>query len=158
MRRIISQGLLVFAGAMTAPTGVMQHLAGDVSAAGYRVDTRLNTLRTFFASGDCPAERFSQEFLHAADTYGLDWRLLPSISFIESTGGKNLRKNNLFGWNSGKAEFSSPRAAIYRVAYLLTNSDLYRNKGVDGILQTYNPNRDYARKVKSVMRRISPSE
>jgi hypothetical protein len=148
----------MFVGAVAAPTSVTQHLADRVSAADYRMDARLDTLRGFFAAMDCPALAASEEFLRAADAYGLDWRLLPSISFIESTGGKNLKNNNLFGWNSGKAEFASLSAAINGVGYRLAYSDLYRDKSLDEILATYNPHGEYARKVKSVMRRISPSE
>ena len=36
--------------------------------------------------------------------------------------------------------------------------DLYKDKALDSLLATYNPNIEYAQKVKSVMRRISPSE
>ena len=88
----------------------------------------------------------------------LDWRLLPSISLVESGGGRAAHNNNLFGWDGGRAIFASLRAGIHDVASHLGTSKLYRNKDVDGILRTYNPNADYPGVVKSVMRRISPSE
>jgi hypothetical protein len=44
------------------------------------------------------------------------------------------------------------------VGYRLAHSDLYRDKDVDGILATYNPDEEYAQRVKFVMRQISPSE
>jgi hypothetical protein len=90
-----------------------------------------------------------------ADEYELDWRLLPSLSFIESTGGKASHNNNLFGWDSGRAHFSSPTEAIRRVGSHLAHSSLYRSKSLDGILTTYNHNQAYAQKVKSVMRQIA---
>jgi hypothetical protein len=90
-----------------------------------------------------------------ADEYALDWRLLPSLSFVESTGGKASPYNNLFGWDSGRAHFSSPEAAIRYVGSQLAQSVLYRSKSLDEILATYNPYRDYPRKVKSVMRQIA---
>jgi hypothetical protein len=90
-----------------------------------------------------------------ADEYALDWRLLPSLSFVESTGGKTGLFNNLFGWDSGRAHFDSPRAAIRSVGSHLAQSALYRSKSLDEILATYNPNQDYAQKVKSVMRQIA---
>jgi hypothetical protein len=93
-----------------------------------------------------------------ADQNNLDWRLLPSISFVESGGGREARNNNLFGWDGGRAIYSSIRAGIHDVAERLGNSKLYRDKGVDEILRTYNPNTHYTGVVKSVMRRISPSE
>src|SRR5207248_7451405 len=93
----------------------------------------------------------------AADMNHLDWRLLPSISIVESGGGREARNNNLFGWNGGKAMFVSIRAAIHEVGGRLGNSKLYRNKDVDGILRVYNPRASYSGIVKSVMRRISPT-
>jgi len=83
---------------------------------------------------------------------------LPSLSFVESTGGKSARHNNLFGWDSGKAHFPSPVAGIHAVGYRLAYSDLYKDKKLDKLLATYNPNVEYGRKVKSIMRRIAPSE
>lgn len=96
--------------------------------------------------------------MEASDANALDWRLLPSISFVESTGGKSARNNNLFGWDSGRAAFSSASACIHSVASSLATSVLYRNKDVDGKLKTYNGSEGYVRKVKEVMRRIAPVE
>jgi hypothetical protein len=130
-----------------------QHRA---SAPDYRQDPRYTALHLFFDKGSCPASQYTNEFLAAADTYTLDWRLLPSISFVESTGGKAGRNNNIFGWDSGRAQFSTPAAAIYTVGYRLAHSDLYRDKSLDAVLATYNPDAAYGRKVKTVMRRIAP--
>ena len=58
-------------------------------APDYRRDPRLKSLRSFFDKANCPAWKYSAVFLEAADTYDLDWRLLPSISYVESTGGKS---------------------------------------------------------------------
>ena len=124
-------------------------------APDYRNDPRLETLRTFFHNADCPAEKYATAFLEAADSNELDWRLLPSLSYVESTGGKSARHNNLFGWDSGRAQFTSPIAGIQAVGYRLSHSDLYKDKELDKLLATYNPNVEYGRKVKSVMRRIA---
>jgi len=124
----------------------------------YKNDPRLQSLKRFFQKSDCPAQDLSEEFLRAADRHNLDWRLLPSISLVESGGGRDARNNNLFGWDGGKATFISVRAGIYDVAGRLANSKIYRDKDVDEILRLYNPNAEYAGIVKSVMRRISPSE
>jgi hypothetical protein len=127
-------------------------------APDYRNDPRLETLRAFFRNAECPAEAYAAAFLETADYNELDWRLLPSLSFVESTGGKSARNNNLFGWDSGRAQFPSPVAGIHAVGYRLSHSDLYKDKELDKLLATYNPNVEYGRKVKSVMRRIAPSE
>jgi len=158
MRKLLTSGLAVFAGMLSLPAGVSPTQTRSVSVPSHHDDPRLKTLQKFFRRAGCPAQNYSDVFLEAADVYELDWRLLPSISFIESTGGKLAKNNNFFGWDSGRVDFASPTAAIHAVGYRLAHSDLYRDKDVDGILATYNPNADYAAKVKSVMRRISPSE
>jgi hypothetical protein len=127
-------------------------------APDYRNDPRLETLRNFFRDANCPAAEYAAAFLEAADYNALDWRLLPSLSYVESTGGKSARHNNLFGWDSGRAHFPTPVAGIHTVGYFLSHSDLYKHKALDKLLATYNPNIEYGRKVKSVMRRIAPSK
>jgi hypothetical protein len=161
MRKLFSNGLAVFAGVVVMPAPGTHANSAKPAAAEHRhepvKDRRLAFLRAFFAQGNCPAAELSPIFLEAADMYALDWRLLPSLSFVETTGGKAARNNNLFGWDSGRAAFSSAAAGIRAVAASLANSALYRNKDVDGILRTYNGSAGYARRVKDVMRRIAPS-
>ena len=157
MRKLLSGGLVVFAGMVSVPAVSLQQ-AQKAPAPDYRADPRLESIRKFFQKHECPAVAYSSVFLEAADDYDLDWRLLPSISFVESTGGKAAAQNNIFGWDSGRAKFSSMTAGIHAVAYRLSNSELYRDKDLNGLLATYNPNSGYAQRVKSVMRRIAPSE
>ena len=142
---------------LTAPATLTQSELSTAKAE-YKNDPRLESLKKFFQAGDCPAEDLSAEFLRAADRHNLDWRLLPSISLVESGGGREARNNNIFGWDGGKAEFPSVRAGIHGVASRLANSTIYRDKDTDEILRLYNPNENYPGVVKSVMRRISPSE
>jgi hypothetical protein len=158
MNKFWSSGLLVVAGMVAQPAGVSPGQVPTNPAPDCRRDSRLETLRKFFRKCDCPAEMYSTVFLEAADDYALDWRLLPSLSYIESTGGKAARNNNLFGWDSGRAHFPSPTAGIHAVAYHLAHSALYKDKNLDKLLATYNHSAAYARKVKSVMQRIAPSE
>ena len=158
MRRLLSGGLVVFAGIVSLPERVSPQQTQKTPAPDYREDPRMESLRRFFQKGDCPAQAYSRAFLEAADVYALDWRLLPSISFVESTGGKAAPNNNMFGWDEGRAQFDSPTQGIHKVGYQLAHSDLYRHKSVDAILATYNPNVEYAAKVKWVMRRIARSE
>lgn len=172
MRKLFSSGLVVFAGMVSLPLPV-SHLPLIISpartgptpatqpvepGADYRDDTRFHSLRRFFAQFDCPAWEYAHVFLEAADDYALDWRLLPSLSWVESSGGKAAPNNNLFGWNSGRAQFPSPAAAIHTVAFRLARTWPYKNKTLDEKLKTYNPNTEYAARVKSVMQQISPTE
>jgi hypothetical protein len=124
----------------------------------YKNDPRLASLRKFFQDGRCPAQTLAAEFLKVADQHNLDWRLLPSISLVESGGGREARNNNLFGWDGGRAMYISFRAGLYDVGGKLSKSKRYRDKDVDEILRIYNPNAGYPGVVKSVMRRISPTE
>jgi hypothetical protein len=157
MRRLLSGGLAVL-GIVVLPSKISTWQVHSLPVADYRSDPRLNSLKSFFQKAACPALRYAGAFLEAADIYDLDWRLLPSISYVESTGGKAAQNNNWFGWDSGRAHFASATAGIHEVGYQLTHSELYRDKDVDAILATYNPNSEYAAKVKSVMRQIAPSE
>ncbi|HEY7388215.1 MAG TPA: hypothetical protein VH640_06885 [Bryobacteraceae bacterium] len=157
MRRVLSGGLALL-GIVVLPSKMSPRQVHPVWTANYRDDPRLERLKSFFRKAACPALRYAGAFLEAADVYDLDWRLLPSISYIESTGGKVAQNNNWFGWDSGRAHFASATAGIHEVGYRLAHSDLYRDKDVDAILATYNPSSEYAAKVKSVMRRIAPSE
>jgi hypothetical protein len=98
----------------------------------------------------------AEDFVHAADDNHLDWRLLPSISVVESGGGKAYRNNNIFGWNQGLQLFPTIRAGINTVAFKLGKSPLYRDRDSVGKLRIYNPDESYAGLVLSVMNRISP--
>jgi hypothetical protein len=152
MRMLLPSGFVVVAGMLAPPLAVAPHTQER------SVDYRFEVLTSFFQKAACPAERYAQAFLDAADLYDLDWRLLPSLSYVESTGGKAAKNNNFFGWDSGKAEFDSPAAGIHEVGYRLANSSLYKDKELDDILATYNSSADYGRKVKFVMRQIAPEQ
>ena len=157
MRRILSQGLVLAAGALCLPAVMSPVPTRNPPARDYAGDPRLQSLRKFFADFGCPALEYAPAFLEAADDYGLDWRLLPGISFIESTGGKAAWRNNFFGWDSGRAEFASPAAGIHAVAYFLAHSGRYKRKDLGQKLRAYNPAPGYAVKVESIMRRIGAS-
>jgi len=156
MRKLFAGGLFVM-GVASLPVGISPGQTQPTPVRDYTKDPRLATLRSFFHKSECPAEHYSATFIEAADAYELDWRLLPSISYVESSGGKAARNNNIFGWDSGRAQFPSQAAGIHAVGYRLSHSDLYRAKSLDGLLITYNPNPDYVELVKSVMRRIAPT-
>jgi hypothetical protein len=154
MKHLISRSLMI-AGMLAVPAKVTQ---SELATPTYENDPRLETLKGFFNEMRSPGQDLSEDFLWAADRHDLDWRLLPSISVVESGGGLDARNNNLFGWDGGKASFPSVRAGIHNVADRLANSKLYRDKDLDDLLRTYNPNANYPHVVKSVMRRISRSE
>ncbi len=120
-------------------------------------DPRTIRLKKFFSRLHCPVTYLAEDFIHAADENQLDWRLLPSISVIESGGGKAYRNNNIFGWNNGQDPFPTIRAGLNEVAFKLGHSPLYRNRDIAGKLHVYNPDEAYADSVMTVMNRISPA-
>jgi len=119
-------------------------------------DPRTVRLQRFFSKLHCPVVTLSEDFVRAADDNQLDWRLLPSIAIIESSGGKAYRNNNIFGWRNGDQVFPSIRAGLNHVAYKLGRSPLYRSRSSLGKLRLYNPNEEYPGNVMAVMNRISP--
>lgn len=123
----------------------------------YRNDPRRAHLEKFFGDRDCPARALAEDFLVASDRHGLDWRLLPSIAFVESTGGKTYRNNNIMGWGSSRQAFTNVRAGIHHVAERLKNAGCYRDKGLKAKLRTYNPSPAYAGHVMRVMQLIGPA-
>ncbi|MBI3679180.1 MAG: glucosaminidase domain-containing protein [Acidobacteria bacterium] len=155
MRRPWYLSFLVFSGMMLFHPAQAK---APVPLSVMRKDPRIIRLQRFFQRFGCPARKFSQEFLAASDSNGLDWRLLPGIAFVESGAGKNYANNNILGWGSGRIAFRSVPEGIHSVAGRLAQSDHYRDKSLDEILWTYNPVEGYADKVKSVMEELGPAD
>jgi len=147
--------ILLVAGLLVAPCAVSMRQYQPNPSVDAK-DPRLSRLTKFFSERGCPLREAAVDFLIAADQNHLDWRLLPSISMIESSGGKDFRNNNVFGWDSNRESFPSVRAGIHFVASKLAKSKLYRGKNLESKLQTYNPLPDYVARVKAVMRTLGP--
>ena len=124
----------------------------------FRKDPRLVRLQRFFEKHRCPIQNLAPDFVAVADAYKLDWRLLPSIAFVESSGGKAYRNNNIFGWGNADIPFPSVKQGIYTVAKELTSSRFYRGKRLNQFLFTYNPTDGYSDRVKAVMVQLGPIE
>lgn len=120
-------------------------------------DPRLTILRNYFKSNRSPLDRHAEVFLSAADSNGLDWRLLPALAMVESSGGKHYIRNNVFGWDSGRARFRSIQDGIVQIAAKLVTLPAYKGKDLQGLLRTYNPaRRDYPQRVIALIRQIAP--
>jgi len=153
MRRFLFRGVVFLASLV----GGAQLMNPDqtVPLPNDQKDKRLRALRKFFGQRQSPVAGLSEDFLVAADAYGLDWRLLPGIAIIESGGGKAYTNNNIFGWNSCDTAFRTVREGIYRVGERLALSKLYKNKSTHSKLRTYNANDGYPDRVAAVMRQLS---
>lgn len=152
--RTATRGLVVFAGLLSVPNTPNMPLAA-MQVPQTEEDPRTVQLKRFLEEYDSPMTDLAADFIEAADRHELDWRLLPSIAIMESSGGRYYVNNNVFGWDNCRTRFRSVREGIHVVARELAKSDTYRNKDLDTLLRTYNPERDdYGRKVKGIMRRM----
>ncbi len=110
-------------------------------------------LKAFFARYNSPLKANVYDFVYASEYYGIDYRLLPAISIVESSGGKYLfRPYNPFGW--GRHGYKSFHDAIWDVARGLSVYH-YRLKRTtpESIGRLYNPvtPTHWARKVRYLM-------
>ena len=115
-------------------------------------DLRYDKLRTFFHSFGCPAPYYVKEYVTAADTFAIDYRLLPAISVVESTCGLYQRQNNRWGWDSCRRGFSSVREGLQYIAGYSScpGAISIRTRTLEQKVRTYNPDPRYAgRKIKN---------
>jgi len=108
---------------------------------------RIAKVREYFASYDMPAANHAEAFVTYADTYDIDWTLVPAIAFLESTGFKNSCTTASYsglGWGSCKINFSSYDESIRIVSMNLgghnpNTEHYYEGKTPKEILHSYNP-------------------
>ena len=83
MKKFCFRSLCVFAGLAVIPATVTQ---ADSKIPQVRPnsedDVRLNVLRKFFLTLNCPLGPVAEIFVAEADSHNLDWRLLPSLAVI----------------------------------------------------------------------------
>ena len=116
-------------------------------------DRRAEKLTAFFEMYRC-REHHVEQYLRAADLYGLDYRLLPAISVRETTCGLTEQDNNWWGYHPGRAAFRSVEDGIDYVARQLGKEVPYRGKSLRQKLFTYNPRPAYPGEVEAIMRQI----
>jgi len=155
MKRFLPSGFMIFAGVLGIATAAVQG-DQDVTKIRKKYDLREVILRKFLKDKNCPDQEFTEVFIAEADAHGLDWRLLPSLAFVESGGGKTSKGNNLFGWANGKQTFNTIGEAIHTVASSLAHGRAYRGKDIGGKLAAYNQGTDYPAMVLEIMRQIAP--
>ncbi len=115
-------------------------------------DTRAEKIDAYFAKWDLPLAGYGAAMVAAADKYGLDWRILPALAMLETTGGKNLcdnvkngiRNHNIAGFGGCSLYFSTFEACFDAVAKTISGNGentahLYAGKTIDEILKVYNP-------------------
>jgi len=159
---LISLSLLFFSSAANASA---EALVADESASlkNYVSDTadpRVETLENFLKTHKSPLASYSGRFIEVADSYNLDWRLIPAITGVESTFGKRIPKNsfNAYGWANGEYRFSSWDESIEVVGKTLREKYIDRGAPtINRIARRYAPpSSTWAWKVKFFMQKIEP--
>ncbi len=117
---------------------------------------KVGKIRSYLNSRNSPLAEYAEEFVKAADEYGIDYRIVTAISIIESGGGKNnFKPHNAWGW--GKSGFASWTEGIWAVSKGIGK---YYSKGATTpkwISKSYcPPNADnWAKNVQGVMNEIA---
>jgi len=76
---------------------------------------KIEKIRKYLTKRNSPLADYAEEFVEAANTYGIDYRLVASISIIESSGGIHCFKtHNAWGW--GNSGFDSWEDGIWSVS------------------------------------------
>ncbi|MCJ7793143.1 MAG: glucosaminidase domain-containing protein [Candidatus Marinimicrobia bacterium] len=121
-------------------------------------DQRVSKLEKFLESYDSPLAEYAQVFVESADKYGLDWKLVPAITGVESTFGKQIPAGsyNAYGWANGAYAFKSWEESIEVVSKAL--KEKYVDQGLDTpfkIGPVYAPpSKTWANKVVSFMNKL----
>lgn len=140
---LILTGLVYF----KAPEAVAQkqtfQLDQEMKVDAKPIDQRAIILKDYLAQYNSPLQNHAQDFIDAADTYAIDWKLVPAISGVESTFGKAIPGGfNGWGWGVYGTQalyFSSWRDGIFTVSKGLKEDYISR-----GLTDPYAMNRRYA--------------
>ncbi len=135
------------------PAARIQPIPMFVSKLGPKVDPRIDRLERFFRIYHCPSPHQTEEYLRAADGYGLDYRLLPAVSIRETHCGTAAKQQNN-RWGYHHQSFASIEAGIDFLARRLSQHRLYKAKTLEEKLFTYNPLPAYPEEIKRIMRQI----
>ena len=94
------------------------------------VDPRIEKLTKFLNFYHSPLAPYAQNFISEADKNQLDWKLVVSITGVESTFGKHIPFNsyNAYGWNNGNYKFNSWPESIVHVSRVL--KEKYADRGL----------------------------
>ncbi len=85
-----------------------------------KLDQKAKILADYLAQYDSPLQYNAQDFIDAANTYSLDWKMVAAISGVESTFGKQIPGGyNGWGWGvygNQAIFFNSWKEAIYTIS------------------------------------------
>lgn len=124
----------------SAPSAGLIHVADPAI-----VDNRAEILRDYLVKKNSPLADSAETFIKEADKHNLDWRLIVSISGLESGFGKHIPVNSYNGWGWGIYGDKSLGFASWDEA-IATISEGIRTKYMDkwGLTDIYSIGRTYA--------------
>jgi len=104
-----------------------------ISTLGRVKDSRVMALEKVFAKYNSPLVPLAQTYVDTADKYGIDWKLLPAISGLESSFGVYLMPNshNAYGWGGGYIYFNSWEEGIDKINATLKSN--YYGRGANTV-------------------------
>lgn len=114
------------------------------------VDKRAQILKDYLAKYNSPLEDSAQDFIDAADQYGLDWKLVVSIAGTESTfgrfipGGHDPLYTSYNGWGWGVYGDNSLGFKSWKEAIFTISKGLKEDYVDKGYTEPYSMNRKYA--------------
>lgn len=131
MKKIIWVLLVLFILCSSLALAVSSAGASAVLKNNPEPDNRADTLKSFLTKYNSPLVTYAWLFVKKADEYGLDWRLVPAISGVESSFGKRIPAGsfNAYGWNGGNYWFDSWEDSIDILSRSL--KEKYVNRGLD---------------------------
>lgn len=136
MAKIIRVAIVVVATFLASTVPVLANIEAASSAdivVEKKQDLRVEKLKKFFRFYNSPLVAYAETMVKTADKYNLDWRLVPAITGVESTFGRQIPFNsyNAYGWANGAYWFTSWENSIEIVAKTLREN--YLNRGADTV-------------------------
>lgn len=130
----LSVFFFIFAGETSAYSYVAES-SGELKS-NFQVeqpDERVLILTRFLYKYKSPLTPFVNDIIFYSDFYGIDYRLVPAISGVESTFGKFIPQGsyNAYGWASGAYYFQSWQDSIRIVS--MTLREKYLDAGATNI-------------------------
>lgn len=125
--------------------------AGSSAILEKKIPSEVIEIRRFFESYNSVLSNYAQDFYDVSQAEGLDYRILPSISMVESTGGKNTpscARFNPFGWSSSTSPCGFYRFLGFKEAIKTVGEGIGRNRAyskfrdsgeISELANVYNP-------------------
>jgi hypothetical protein len=168
----LSVGLITPIVQAEAPTGSSYNSSTEpVLVDGLTQAERAAKIDKFFTDrGNLPLAGYGITFVALADKYNVDWKLVPTLSYLESTAGEHecppkngVKTYNAFGYRGCNTVFKSYEDAIDTVTRniageIASTAKYYKDKTTVQKIEAYNPkeyNPNYQGLAKYVMNKIA---